>query len=196
MVNLRLATVEDSKSISKLHHQYIPSGFLSILGLLFLKLIYESMVNSKYSFCTIAEDSGKITGFVSGAVDVSGFYKEFLKKNFIKAGMILFPKVLNPKFMKKIIEILFYPVKKKNNLPEAELLSIVVEKNYQGKEVSQKLFEKLVEEFKRRNVNQFKVIVSSILIPACRFYEKMGGVLQSEIEVHKGEKSRVYVWRL
>ena len=81
-------------------------------------------------------------------------------------------------------------------MPKAELLSIVVNETYRGKGISQKLFARLVEEFKKRGSEQFKVTVGSNVKPACRFYEKMGGILHAEIEVHKGEKSRVYVWEI
>jgi GNAT superfamily N-acetyltransferase len=195
-INLRLAIYKDINEVSKLHYQYIPSGFLSSLGISFLNLLYKSMIDSKYAFCIVVEEEGKIIGFVSGTVSVGGFYKEFLKKNFLMASIILLPKFLNLKIARRIFETFFYPVKKEQNLPNAELLSIVVEKNYQGKGISQKLFERLVEEFSKKGINQFKVVVGSNLIPACKFYEKMGGVLQQEIEIHKGEKSRVYVWEM
>jgi len=54
----------------------------------------------------------------------------------------------------------------------------------------------LVEEFRKRYVNSFKVVVGSNLIAASRFYEKMGGIFHSEVEVHKNEKSKVYVWNI
>lgn len=81
-------------------------------------------------------------------------------------------------------------------MPEAELLSIVVDEAYRGKGISPRLFNKLIEEFKKVGIEKFKVVVGSNLLPACRFYEKMGGVFHSEIEVHKGERSRVYVWEI
>jgi len=52
----------------------------------------------------------------------------------------------------------------------------------------------MVNEFASQSVNRFKVIVGADLTPACRFYEHAGCVLHSEIEVHAGMKSRVYVW--
>lgn len=195
-MNLRLAVDKDTDVISELHYQYISSGFLSSLGISLLRLLYQSMITSKHSFCFVAEEDGRVVGFVSGTTDVGEFYKEFFKKNFLKASLILLPKALNPQMIRKVLETLLYPVKKEQDLPNAELLSIVVDKNYQGKDNSQKLFEGLVEEFKKRNVKQFKVVVGANLLPACKFYEKMGGVLQKVIEVHKGDKSRVYVWNI
>jgi hypothetical protein len=56
------------------------------------------------------------------------------------------------------------------------------------------LFKALVDEFLSRSVTRFKIVVGVELRSAHRFYEHAGGVQQSEIEVHAGEKSRVYVW--
>ncbi|HDY69138.1 MAG TPA: GNAT family N-acetyltransferase [Candidatus Scalindua sp.] len=193
-MDIEKAKVIDIDHVASLHREYINTGFLSSLGSPFLKLIYQSMVNSNNAFCIVAIEKKNIIGFVSGAIDIGGFYKDFLRRNFIKASTILLPKILNFQFAKKIIETLLYPARKEQNLPEAELLSIVVDKNYRGKGIARKLFEKLEEEFKTRSVNRFKVIVGSKLISARRFYEKMGGILHSEVEVHKGEKSNIYIY--
>lgn len=161
-----------------------------------MTLMYQTMITSQNAFCIVAEKNEEVIGFVSGATSVGGFYKEFLKNNFLRASIILLPKVFNPLTIKKIIETLFYPAKKERGLPNAELLSIIVERNYQGKGISRKLFDSLIKEFKNRGIDQFKVVVGLNLKQACRFYEKMGGFLHSEIEVHKGEKSRIYVWNI
>ncbi len=184
------------ENVACLHREYIKSGFLSSLGLPFLALMYRSMSDSNNTFCIVAKDKNKIIGFASGAISVGAFYKDFLRRNFIKASLVLLPRVFNIRFVKKIFETLFYPARKEQNLPKAELLSIVVDEKYRGKGIAQQLFVKLEEEFRNKNIKQFKVVVGSKLIAACKFYEKMGGFFYSEIEVHKGEKSRVYVWEL
>ena len=186
----------DIENVALLHREYINTGFLSSLGSPFLELIYQSMVNSNNAFCIVSKENNQIIGFSSGAISVGAFYKDFLMSNIIKASMILLPKILNLQFVKKIFETLLYPSRKEQNLPNAELLSIVVDKDYRGKGIAQKLFGKLEEEFRSRNIKQFKVIVGSKLIAACKFYEKMDGILYSEIEVHKGEKSRIFVWEI
>lgn len=196
MIDVRLACQRDDSLISKLHVAYIQQGFLTILGTAFLTLLYRSMLQSQVAFCVGAYDGEKLVGFVSGVTHVGKFYKEFLKQNAVRAVIVLLPKMMHPLTVKKMMETLFYPAKEESHTPDAELLSIVVDKAHQGKGVSRALFEKLVEEFKRRGCREFKVVVGSKLAPACKFYEKMGGVLHSEIEVHAGETSRVYVWEI
>lgn len=192
---IKKASEEDSGQIAELHRQYIPSGFLSSLGHGILTLIYKSMLTSKEAFCLVAKDNNRTVGFAAGAVTVRGFYKEFLRRHFLRGCLILLPEVLNPSAIKKIKETLSYPAKMQGT-PDAELLSIVVDEEYQSMGISRKLLDGLALEFKRRGVERFKVVVGSGLKAACTFYEKNGGVLFSETEVHKGENSRVYVWQI
>ncbi|HPO61064.1 MAG TPA: GNAT family N-acetyltransferase [Exilispira sp.] len=193
MISIRVATRKDSYFIARLHQKYINKGFLSILGISFLNALYKYIATSKESFCIVAEESDKILGFVSMTENVSKLYKSFIKKNFAKIIIMLFPKILNVKILKKIYETLKYPSEKLPDLPDAELLSIVVDSNYQGKNISRLLFEALLYECDKRNIKSFKVVVGDNLARAKRFYEKMGGKKVNHIEVHKGEKSLIYV---
>ncbi len=185
---------DDVEQVAALHQHYMSRGFLPTLGIGFLKKLYAGMVTSDNAFCIVARDAGGVVGFVSGAKHVAGFYKEFVLNNFFSIGHILLPKIFNLKTMKKVVETLFYPLKKEASLPDAELLSIIVEESCRAKGVSQELFNGLVHEFTSRHIDRFKVVVGADLAIACRFYEKMGGVLYSETEVHQAMKSRVYVW--
>ncbi len=192
-IDIGKATINEGIKIARLHKEYIASGFLSSMGTPLLELVYNSMINSDVAFCIVARDDTRVIGFASGTTSMSGFYKQFIKDNFFRTFVLLIPKVLNPSYMKKILESLFYPIRKKKDMPDAELLSIVVNKDYQGKGISRDLFLELVCEFRKRNVNKFKVVAGNNLLAARKFYEKMGGVLLDEIEVHDGEKSKVYI---
>jgi len=194
MTLVRLANKQDSYFIARLHKIYINKGFLSVLGVSFLKELYEYISTSKESFCVVAEESNKILGFVSLTENVSKLYKNFIKKNFSKIIIILFPKILNARILKKIYETLKYPSEKLPDLPDAELLSIVVDPDYQGKNISKLLFEALIYECGKRNIKSFKVVVGDSLTRAKSFYIKAGGKKAAEIEIHKGEKSLIYVW--
>ncbi len=195
-MNVENAEDIDIEHVALLHREYIETGFLSSLGLPFLILLYRSMSNSDNAFCIVVRDNNKIIGFSSGAISVGAFYKDFLRRNFVKASLVLFPRVFNIQFVKRIYETLIYPARKEQSLPKAELLSIVVGEKYRGKGIAQKLFKKAEEEFRSRDIKQFKVVVGSKLVAACKFYEKMGGVFSADVEVHKGEKSRVYTWEI
>jgi len=180
--------------VAKLHQTYMDKGFLCKLGSDFLARLYAEMIASENAFCIVAHDGVHVAGFVSGTKHVAGFYKEFISRNFIGVGLILLPKIFSLTTIKKILETLLYPSKKEGDLPDAELLSIIVDEPYRGRGVSRDLFNALVDEFACQSIHRFKIVVGDDLKSACRFYEHAGCVLHSELEVHAGEKSRIYVW--
>lgn len=50
---IRIAQEKDFFEIAKIHKYYLRDGFLSNLGLKFLFLILQSIVNSKFAFCRL-----------------------------------------------------------------------------------------------------------------------------------------------
>jgi len=82
------------------------------------------------------------------------------------------------------------------HFPKAELLSIVVKKEKWASRIAKGFLKELNKQFLIMEVNRFKVVVSAENKGACRFYEKNGGRLIGHIEVHKGEKSNVYVFKI
>jgi GNAT superfamily N-acetyltransferase len=190
------ANKQKSWEIAALHKEHIESGFLSMLGVRFLKLLYVSIMESNSAFCLMAVENGEVAGFISGAVKVNALYKEFIRKNFLPAGCIIAGKLFRPSVLRHVVETMLYTKKSNGNLPEAELLSVVIGENYRRKGVGARLFQSLVEEFRARGVSEFKVVVGAQLEPAKCFYKRMGGAPIGEIELHRGEKSEVYSWKL
>lgn len=193
-IQIRKAGLSDCLSVAKMHRVYLDKSFLGTLGERFLNLLYKSLIKWRSGYFVIAENNGRVVGFVAGVANINEFYKYFFKTYFIKASFILLPKVFNLNIILKILETLRHSRGSANiSLPEAELLSIAVKKNHQGKGVSKRLFERLVNDFYRVGINEFKIIVGSNLTQAIKFYRKMKCKNVGEIEVHKGERSELYV---
>ena len=76
--------------------------------------------------------------------------------------------------LKRIVETLFYPSKLDTTLPDAELLSVVVDPSAQGTGVAAALLGALVEEFRQRGCATFKVLVGANLERANAYYLKHG----------------------
>jgi len=192
-----LATKKDSLQIAKIHKQEINQGFLSQLGETFLSKLYEAMIIFPNSFIVVAKENDKVIGFISGCTNVKKFYKNFFKKYFIQSLFILFPKIIKISTFKKIIETLKYPLKeKKQKLPETELLTIAVLKQFQGQGIIQKIFEKFISELKKQKISKFKVIVGENLPRAIAFYKKIGFNFHSTISIHTDKPSRVYIYKI
>jgi len=182
-------------AVALLHKKYIDRGFMSSLGTAFLEQLYDSMMTSDNAYCLVAEEDGELHGFISGTYELRSFYKDFIRTNLLRVSLILLPRLIEPSVFRKVVESFIYP-SKQGNMPGAELMSIVVSEKFRGKGVSENLFNNLLAEFKQRNVKKFKVTVGSNLQAANRFYQKMGGMLHAEIEVHDTEISRIYIWEI
>jgi len=178
----------DALSIAKIHKTEISEGFLSSLPVLFLEKLYLSVIIN--DFCVLAKENNEVVGFIAGTSDIKKLYSYFAKKYFFYSIFLLLPKIFN---IKKIFESVFY-IKKEEIRPE--LLTMAVKKDFQGQGVSKKMFEIFVSEMKKRGVKTFKVVVGEQLKPAINFYEKKGFKFLKEIEIHKGQKSRIYIYHL
>jgi len=194
-MKIYLANKKDATQIAKIHKQEINQGFLSQLGIKFLTKLYEAMILSKNSFVVVAKKNDKIIGFISGCTNIKEFYKDFLKKYTFWAIIILLPKFLNIKTIKKIVETLKYS-KKEEDLPKTELLVIAVEKKLHGQKIAIKMFKFFISELKDRRIKKFRVVVGENLSRAIGFYEKVGFKFHSNIVIHKNNLSRIYIYNI
>ena len=93
----------------------------------------------------------------------------------------------------RIYESLNYPNIRKHDLSsKAELLSIVVDQKAQGSTISRQLMDELKKKFAQNGISHFGVVVSPDNRRANAYYQKMGGVRVSDLEVHKGQTSNVF----
>lgn len=194
-MEIGLAKKEDALRIAQIHKNEIHLGFLSTLHISFLKNLYEAIILSPYSFCVVARDNGAVIGFISGATSIGGLYRYFFKKYFFSSLLPLLKKVGSLSFIKRSIENLLYPVKE-SDLPPAELLTMAVDRNFQGKGVASTIFADFLSEMRKRNILTFRALVGEELAPAISFYEKNGFIFKRETMLHDKKVSRVYLYNL
>jgi len=194
-MNIVLAKKEDAMVIAKIHKEEIKQGFLSSLGVSFLANFYQAIIESGQGFCLVAKENGETVGFICGVFDLGELYDYFIKKYFLKSIVILYKKFFHFSFVKKIFETLLYP-SKDQHLPRAELLTLAVKKEFQSRGIASLMFEKLVEEFRKRGIKNFKVLVGEELKPAIGFYEKMGLQFLKNTELHENKNSRIYIYNV
>lgn len=182
------------RQVGQLHAANINQGFLATLGVGFLALMYQAIDTCSSSVLLVEVQDDKVIGFISGASGMGPIYRQMLRYP-ISVIIALLPSLVRPKRLLKIFEILRYSRKQSVNqeLPAAELLSIAVDPAYRGKQRADALYKRLVSHFKQAGVPAFKIIVGEALIPAHKFYRRMGAVPVTEVEVHEGQSSTVYV---
>ena len=153
--------------VARLHISGIPTGFISSLGLGFVTVLYEAIAKDENSFGIIAVEDDKVIGFVAFSTNLSKLYKYVALKKGFKFGFILAKKMLSFQNIKKVWANLLYPSKmKKMNLPDAELLSIVVSPDGRGRGIAKQLTEAGFEECRKRNIDKVYLWIFSD-IQAC-----------------------------
>lgn len=184
--------------IVRLHRQELTEGFLSSLGDRALSLMFEFAAESPAAVLLASvDDGGRVTGFLLGSSRTSGFYGEFLKRKSIRAAWHVAPKLLlAPSRIRRLAETLLYPARKEvSELPPAELMDLVIGREFQGRGIGRALFMRFSTILAERGIRDFRVTTGETLGGAHRFYERMGGVRVSDIEVHAGSATRVYICR-
>lgn len=171
-MQISFAKDEDALEIARIHKSEINKGFMSFLGISFLHRFYKTVICYENSFCLVVRDKDRIMGFVAGSTNLKDFNKYFFKKYFLVIVLIMVSKIFNPLTRKKIKDNFFH-IKRKDNLPEAELLSIAIRKDFHGCGMGSNLLARFFHEMDNRGVKQFKVLVGKEL-NLSRFYIKNG----------------------
>ena len=193
----KTAPIRAYRQVASIHKAEIKEGFLSTLGVSFLSLLYQSLSTSPHSFLILAEDEGKIIGFICGGVDTNKVIKRFI----IRHGIFVIPKIISSFFSLKkitrILETILYPAHKVNcDLPRPEILNFCVSNEFQRKGVGEILFHELVDKFRQLDIDQIKIVTGENQKKAQKFYESLSAKKVAEIEVHKGIKSTIYTYSI
>jgi ribosomal protein S18 acetylase RimI-like enzyme len=190
---LRPAVAADADRLADLHIDRIREGFLSSLGVPFLRLLYRRIVGSPSSFALVAVDEEGVAGFVAVAIDVKALYKSFVLRDGARAGVVAAPRLARS--ARKVLETLRYPsADGGERLPAAEILSVSVADRASRQGVGGQLVAAALGELQQRDVRSVKVVAGADNVAALRLYERSGFVRHSRIAVHAGTPSEVLVW--
>ena len=162
-----------------------------------MALLYQSIDESPCSKLICIRQKGKVVGIIAGTYNMRDVYKRLLKR-WWALGIALTPSLFSPNRIYGMIEILTLARRNRDNnklnkLPPAELLSIVVAPAFRGRGYAEKLYYHLANFFITSDQDSFKIVVGSTLESAHRFYRRMGAQPFTEIEVHEGCNSVVYI---
>jgi len=186
-------TKDHSLQVASLHISGISTGFISSLGQKFVSALYEAIAEDKNSFGFVAVENDKVLGFVAFTTNLSKLYKYVVLKKGFKFAFVLIRKMFSFKVLKKVWDNIFYPSKMRNmDLPDAELLPIVVAPQGRGKGIAKQLVGAGFQECRKRGIDKVKVLVAVQNEMANKLYLKCGFELVAQIENH-GILSNIYV---
>ena len=192
-VTVRPGVCADARSVAALHTDLIADGFLATLGPRFLGRLYRRMLRSSRSFVIVGDAVGAVCGFVAVAEDTRGFYRDFLVRDGVLAGLVALPRVLHAP--RHVWETFRYGTAVGEGvLPRAEILAVAVAPSQQGHGLAVRLVTEALAELRRRGVPSARVVTAVDNEAACRTYERAGFERRERIEVHRGVAQDVLVW--
>ena len=188
------ATARDADPISRLHAQSIKTGFLASLGENFLRCLYSGLIEDPTAVVLVARaPGGDVVGFVAGSADTKRSFRRILQKRFLAMGISALPALLAaPGRTREAFETLRYGSMQEEELPPAELMSIAVDGRVRSQGLGRRLVKAFLDELTQPAV---RVVVGFENDRARSLYRAHGFVPVKEMEVHKGARSEVLVWR-
>lgn len=183
-------TKKDITQVVRIHQQEL-SGFLSDLGDDFLKKFYQTSLDIPEMHTIVEKENEQIIGFVTYATSVKGLYFRVVCKDilgfawlFLKYFVTHIDKVI------KVFQAFTYPGFRED-IPE--LLTIVVDRNYQRRGIGRRLFAQVAKEIAKKGYREFKISTYERL-PANGFYKKIGCKFDRSFHF-LGEKMNYYLYQ-
>jgi glycosyltransferase involved in cell wall biosynthesis/ribosomal protein S18 acetylase RimI-like enzyme len=192
-IEIRAAVAGDVPVIASLHRTGIATGFLPTLGLSFLRHLYAAMLGEPGSIVLVAEDKFGPIAFVAGVADVRSFYGRFLRTKGLRAGLSVARRLVRPSVWRRALETAHYDAE--GDDVSAELLAMAVAEPYRGRGIGRELAAKLLDDFSGDGIEEVKVVVATPNESARRLYSSVGFQDVHQIEIHRGEPSRLMVSR-
>jgi glycosyltransferase involved in cell wall biosynthesis/ribosomal protein S18 acetylase RimI-like enzyme len=191
-LRIRRASGFDARALARLHASSMPNAFLPSLGEPFLTQLYRSLTSQPGAVTIVAENGAGIVGFASGTRSVSEAYRRFVRGHGIRAAIAVAPRLLRTSRLRRAWETGTY-APRTSGLPEAEMLSIAVDRDARGHGLGRRLSRELLAELGAIGVDEVKVVVDAANHPANALYESVGFRRTTRLEVHRGISSNVWV---
>lgn len=191
--SIERAATADVAAVAALHASEIPEGFLVRLGGVFLRRLYRRAVLSPGAFVDVVREGADVAGFVAVAEDTGRFYREFIVRDGIVAGVAAAPHILRSP--RHTLQTLRYGFDGDDDLPPAEILALAVAPAARGRGLGITLVESAREELHRRGVGPVRVVTAAENDAALRTYLRAGFTVVGQTEVHRGVPQKVLVCR-
>ncbi len=185
--------VPHARAVAELHRTGIQTGFLSSLGPMFLRQLYRALPGCPAGFGYVwVDQAGYVVGFIACAESVGRLYKQALRQRGLLMAIPLLRFMVRPSVIRRMWQTFRYPSSVGADLPQAEVLSVVVDPQGRGKGVAASLMEAALKSFADRGIAEVKVAVDANNHIADRYYRKCGFELAVTRE-HHGLPMNIYV---
>ena len=190
--SVRPARPDDLTRVAALHAERIAEGFLSSLGVPFLRRLYRRVLAGPDSFVLVATGAdATVVGFVAGGGDLGALYRRFLLRDGVVAATRAAPRLVRA--LPRVLETLRYPTATAE-LPAAEILAVAVDRGASGRGTGRALVDAACVEFRARGIHAARVVTTADNDRALAMYRACGFGPAARLEVHAGRDSEVLVW--
>ncbi len=192
-------TTAQASAVAKLHRRSIKTGLIACLGQSFCETLYYSMAKSPYSFVLVYEDEQhQPLGFICCATNTSKMYRSVILRHFFPLLFSAMVKFFRPSVIKQALTAIKRPRTFKTGdfseweLPEAEVVSIAISPDAQGRGIGRKLVQAAFDKFRSLGHDKVRVWTNEENEQAAEFYQKRGFKFLGVRQHHSGE-IRVFV---
>lgn len=197
MITIRNMSEQEKGSIrklSKLHTRAFPDFFLTQLGVNFLDALYKGYLSDERSGIIVAENNGRLAGFIAYSYDYPNFYKGLMKKHLLRFAVCSMGAALrHPSFIKRLLGAFKKSDSVVKNEKYVELASICVDPRMGNHGIGSKLIDHLkgmVDLDKYAYINLETDAVNNDAVN--RFYVKNGFKLARTYFSAEGRKMNEY----
>lgn len=191
------ATKDYVKAIAELHKRAFPAFFLTQLGVPFLITLYTGYLEDADSGIIVAEDNGKLIGFIAYSNDYPRFYKGLIKHHLVKfAFCSLGAAIRHPSFIKRLLGAFKKSESVVKTEKYVELASICVDPAIESKGVGSAMIDYL------KGIVDFNMYAYINLETdavnndgANHFYKKNGFILEREFVTNEGREMFEYRYK-
>jgi len=191
MMEIKKIEDKDLSDVLKVHKDSFKNFFLTKLGDEFLNIYYKSVKNDDHGILLGIFDEDKLCGFCAGTTFSRGFNKRLILNNFFRFSIVGFWLLLSKPT--SLIRLLKNLTKNDSSMLDsgkyAELLSIAVSENKQGKGIGKKLLLELENEMKLKGC--FKLSLTTDFynnIKVIEFYKGLGYNIYYEFIAYPNRK--------
>src|SRR5665213_2187601 len=190
---VRLGCDADAAAAGQLHAEQITGGFLAFLGSGFLTRLYRRVCRSSSSFLLVAEDGGRVVGFVAGSIDVPGLYRAFVLRDGLAAAFDALGPLLRG--WRRAFETLRHGSSDGAGAGRGvELLAIAVDPSHRGRGIGEELVAAFLRQAAASHAHAAYVVVAADNVRAVGLYRRAGFVGGDEFELHAGTTSLLMQW--
>lgn len=180
--------------IVNVHLMTFTGFFLTFMGNGFLRQMYLSYTEHERSDIFVAEEDGRVVGFLAYSEHLSGLYKHMIKHRLVQFGWYSLGAFLRkPKVFFRLLRAFLKPGEAQRNEKYIELASIGVHPEAKATGIGSALIDALKRE---TNFEEFEYITLETDAEnneiANRFYVKNGFRRVREVVTHEGRKMFEY----